>query len=71
MDLACKCDGHNFIDMKMASYAYDTILQEQMRIKWLGGVATRRFKVECQSRRCVHEMALIAKGHFISFYYLL
>ena len=45
MDLACKCDGHNFIDMKMASYAYDTILQEQMRIKWLGGVATGWFKV--------------------------
>jgi len=45
MDLACKCDGHNFIDMKMASYAYDTILQEQMRIKWLGGVATDWSKV--------------------------
>jgi len=61
MDLACKCDGHNFIDMKMASYAYDTILQEQMRIKWFGGVETSRLKVECWSRRCVHEMAFIGK----------
>jgi hypothetical protein len=40
-----------------------------MRIKWLGGVATRWFKVECQSGRCVHEMAFIGKGYFILLFF--
>lgn len=45
--------------MKMASYAYDTILQEQMRIKWLERGRSKRngLVLKRKSRGSVKEIS--------------